>query len=188
MWPNRNAPTDAELIGRVLGGDTDSFEDLVRRYQTSLHRYALGMLGDRDVATDVVQDGFIKAYTQLGACRDTSRFDSWLFRIVRNAALDRLKSRSRKSVPIEDIVAFAPDRDGPETRLENAELGREVWAALERLPEIQREAFLLKHVEGLSYEEIAERLQVSISALKMRVKRAREELQESLRSLSSADV
>lgn len=180
--------SDADLVARTLAGDHGAFEILVRRYQAPLYRYALGMLSEPDLAVDVVQGALIRAYTRLSACRDPDRFDSWIFRIVRNGALDRMRSSRRREVPLDDVVTFADDRDDPESRLANAEINREVSAALEQLTPIHREAFLLKHVEGLSYEEISDRLDVSISALKMRVKRAREELQESLRDLAPADV
>lgn len=188
MFGRGSSAPDSELVARAIAGEQPAFELLVRRYQAPLYRYALGMLSEPDLAIDVVQEALIKAYTRLAACRDPAKFDSWVFRIVRNGALDRLRSRARTIVPLEEVVAFADEQTGPEARLDSAEIGREVWAALERLPEIQREAFLLKHVEGLSYEEISDRLQVSISALKMRVKRAREELQEALRDLAPADV
>lgn len=172
--------TDAELVAHVLAGRDDLFEPLVRRYQASLYRYAVGMLGQPDVAADVVQDAFVKAFTRLARCRDPGSFAAWLFRIVRNGCLDRLKAKSGRHVPLDETAAYVPEHEGPEGRLEAAEIGREVRAALEKLGADQREAFLLKHVEGLSYEEMSERLEASVSALKMRVKRAREELQAAL--------
>lgn len=180
--------SDAELLAGILSGRQDLFEVIVHRYQAPLYRYALGMLGQADIAADVVQESFIKAYTRLQSCRDPNAFNTWIFRILRNGALDRLKSKSRRNVALEETTVFAPDHQGPEEQLMVSELGREVSAALEALPESQREAFILKHVEGLSYEEMADRLDASVSALKMRVKRAREELQQSLHHVAHEEM
>jgi RNA polymerase sigma-70 factor, ECF subfamily len=173
--------SDAEDVRRVLGGDAAHYEVLVRRYQEPMYRHAYGMVGDADVAADLVQDSLVKAYTRLGTC-DPDRFAAWLFRILRNRCKDYLKSRRRRDVPLmEDGPHALPDSDDPVRTLERTEMGKVVAEALARIPESQREAFLLKHVEGRSYEEMADMLDAGISALKMRVMRAREALQELLK-------
>ncbi|HYW13531.1 MAG TPA: sigma-70 family RNA polymerase sigma factor, partial [Longimicrobium sp.] len=132
-------------------------------------------------AADLVQDSLVKAYTRLATC-DPDRFAAWLFRILRNRCKDYLKSRRRRDVPLtDDGPHAAPASDDPVLTLERAELGQVVSEALSRIPESQREAFLLKHVEGRSYEEMADLLDAGISALKMRVMRAREALQDLLK-------
>jgi len=181
MSPDRGAElSDAELVDRVLRGEQELYAQLVERYQGVLYRHALGMVGSPDAAADLVQDSFVKGYTSLDRCQDPARFGAWVFRILRNRALDYLKDRRRKNVPLEEGAAQVPSRDDPATDLERAELGRAVSIALRSLPEAQREAFLLKHVDGRSYEEMAEMLGGSVSALKMRVMRAREALQAML--------
>jgi RNA polymerase sigma-70 factor, ECF subfamily len=175
------AESDAEDVRRVLRGDSAWYAVLVRRYQEPLYRHAYGMLGDADAAADLVQDSLVKAYTRLATC-DPERFAAWLFRILRNRCKDYLKSRRRRDVPLlDDGPHAAPLSDDPVVTLERSELGQVVADALARIPEPQREAFLLKHVEGRSYEEMAELLDAGISALKMRVMRAREALQELLK-------
>ncbi|HEX2080194.1 MAG TPA: sigma-70 family RNA polymerase sigma factor [Longimicrobium sp.] len=175
------AESDADDVRRVLRGDAAWYEVLVRRYQEPLYRHAYGMLGDPDAAADLVQDSLVKAYTRLDTC-DPDRFAAWLFRILRNRCKDYLKSRRRRDVPlVDDGPHAAPLSDDPVVTLERTELGKVVADALARIPEPQREAFLLKHVEGRSYEEMAELLDAGISALKMRVMRAREALQELLK-------
>ena len=172
---------DAEDVRRVLRGDAARYEVLVRRYQEPLYRHAFGMVGDADVAADLVQDSLVKAYTRLATC-DPDRFAAWLFRILRNRCKDYLKSRRRRDVPLlAEGPHAAPLSDDPGVTLERTELGQVVADALACIPEAQREAFLLKHVEGRSYEEMAEMLDTGISALKMRVMRAREALQELLK-------
>jgi RNA polymerase sigma-70 factor (ECF subfamily) len=171
---------DAELIALVLAGRAEHFAPLVERYQHVLYRHAVGMVGDGDAAADLVQDAFVKAYTRLDTCNEPERFAAWVFRIVRNRCMDHLKNRRQHTVELKDDTATAPPGDHPGEELDRAEASRAVETALARLPEAQREAFLLKHVEGLSYEEMAPRLDASVSALKMRVMRAREALQEIL--------
>ncbi|MFL5538974.1 MAG: RNA polymerase sigma factor [Longimicrobiaceae bacterium] len=175
-------PADAELIGRILSGERELYARLVTRHQEALYRHAAAMLGDRDAAADLVQESFVKAYTRLHTC-DPDRFAAWLFRILRNRCKDWLKNHRQRTAPLEDEAHQAPEGDDPVRTLERTELGHVVNAALQRLPAAQREAFLLKHVDGLSYEEMAERLDTGVSALKMRVMRAREALQELLRDV-----
>jgi RNA polymerase sigma-70 factor (ECF subfamily) len=170
-----SSPPDEELVARVLAGARDEYGTLVRRHQDALYRYAFGMVGAADAAADLVQDGFVKGFTRLHTCQDPARFAAWMFRIVRNLCLDYLKNWRRQGVSLEDDASFASE-DDPLQYVERQEIKRMVTAALETLPAPQREAFLLKHVDDLSYEEMAELTGASVSALKMRVMRAREAL------------
>ncbi|MEX2583240.1 MAG: RNA polymerase sigma factor [Gemmatimonadota bacterium] len=174
------APDDEHVVARVLAGDSEAYAILVRRHQAALFRFALGMVGSHDAAADIAQDSLVKAYTGLSGCRDAARFGPWVRRIVRNRCLDYLKDRRRQNVSIENETLIAGDADETESRVYRDELRRTVAEALEGLPDSQREAFLLKHLEDRSYEEMAEMLDASVSALKMRVKRAREALQLAL--------
>ena len=174
---SRTAATDAEIVALVLAGEREVYAELVRRHQEALYRHALGMLGSADAAADLTQESLIRAFTRLASCNDPSRFGAWAFRILRNGCLDYLKDRRRDTVPIDDETVLGSAPDNPELSLEQGELRDRVFRALETLPEPQREAFLLKHVEDLSYEEMAEQIGATVSALKMRVKRAREALQ-----------
>ena len=174
-------PGDAEIVRRVREGEGDAYRHLVRRYQDSLYRYARAMTSQEDVAADVVQGAFVKAYTQLDRCRDPERFGAWLFRIVVNGCKDHLKSRRRRDVSLDaEQAPVLASSDDPLSNLERTELGRTLEGALGRLNPQMRQAFVLKHVAGKSYEEIAEVLNVSVPALKMRVHRAREALKEAL--------
>ena len=167
---------DAVVIGRVLAGDRQQFAHLVQRYQGALYRHAVAMVLDHDVAADMVQDSFIRAYTQLASCRDRSRFRAWIFQTLRNRCLDHLKEARRRSVPIEDADPLLDSGDDPSEAVERARLRADLEQALASLPPAQREAFVMHYVEGLPYETMAEVLDASVSALKMRVLRAREAL------------
>jgi RNA polymerase sigma-70 factor (ECF subfamily) len=177
----RPSPTDGELVARVLKGDHEAFAGLTTRHQGALYRHAARMLGSPDVAEDAVQGALIKAYVSLARCREPDRFGSWVFRILSNRCKDYLKSRRRRETSLEE--SWPDEGPDPAETAARTELRRRVARALDHLPPSQREAFILKHIEGLSYEEIAERLGTSIGSLKMRVFRARDMLQELLEDL-----
>jgi len=165
---------DQQIIASVLAGDRDGFAALIQRYSDPLYRHALGMTGSPDVAEDILQQSFIKAYNHLAEVR--GRFDAWLFRIVANGCKDWLKNIRRTHVSYDEDdqpSAFnTPDED-----LDRSELRTDLDRALSSLAPSLREAFVMKHVEGRSYEEMAELLGTTVGALKMRVHRAREALQ-----------
>jgi RNA polymerase sigma-70 factor, ECF subfamily len=171
---------DGKIVARVLSGDRECFAVLVRRHQDALHRHALGMVFDPESARDLVQESFIRAYRGLSRCRDPEKFGGWLFQILRNQCRDHLKNRRRLDVSLDETIPAVANEDGPDAGFERLELRSVIDRALAQLPEAQREAFLMKHVEDRSYEEMAELLDCSESALKMRVLRAREALQSLL--------
>jgi RNA polymerase sigma-70 factor (ECF subfamily) len=166
--------SDQRIIQRVLAGNRDDFTMLITRYSDPLYRHALCMTGSPDVAEDILQLSFIKAYQHLAEVR--GRFDAWVFRIVANGCKDWLKNirRSHLSYDEDDQPSgFAT----PEEELDRTELRSDLDMALSSLPASLREAFVMKHVEGRSYEEMADLLGTTVGALKMRVHRAREALQ-----------
>jgi len=173
---------DGMLVARVLEGDQGAFEFLIRKHQASLFRRARWMGLDADTAADMVQDTLVKAYTSLSSCRDPNRFGYWVGQILRNRILDFLKSADRRNVPLSfSLPATCGD---PEVEEERSTLRTVLHEALAALPPEQREAFLMKHGEGFSYEEMAELAETSVSAMKMRVHRARETLRDYLRVIS----
>ena len=176
--------SDAELVRQALQGSDRAFGELVRRYQDLLYRHAERMTGGQDDAEDVVQSAFIKAHRNLRNCRDPERVGAWLFRIGANACKDFLKSK-RTTVPVDTMTGLASTDGDPEREVERRRVRNEIEEALGNLPMEQRGAFLMKHVEGWSYTEMSETLDVSVPALKMRVHRAREELQVLLQSYGS---
>lgn len=183
---NVNEVPDGDLVARVKAGDSDAYGELIRRHQRGLFHHAAGMTRDGDAAQDLVQDAFIVAYRRLKECRDPDRFGLWVFRILRNRALDHVKNIRRKSVPIE-TVNLAASRDNPGASAQRSELREQLDEALGRLSAEMRDAFLMKHLEGRSYEEMAELAEASVSAMKMRVHRAREALREELRAMGVDD-
>ena len=182
----RDAPDVAAVITRVLGGDKQAFEQLVSRYQHLLYRHAVAMVLDHDAAADMVQDALVRAYVNLRECRDHSRFRAWLFRTLRNRCLDHLKEAGRRNVRLDDVVE--PQIDNAEATgavVERNELRAGITRALAQLPPTLREAFVMHYVDEIPYETMAELLDASVSAHKMRTLRAREALRSALRQ---ADV
>lgn len=168
---------DQEAISRVLAGDRNAFGVLIKRYSDPLYRHALGMTGSPDVAEDILQASLIKAYQHLAEVH--GRFDAWVFRIVANGCKDWLKNIRRSHLSYEEDDQPS-NFSTPEEELDRTELRSDLDRALESLAPSLREAFVMKHVEGRSYEEMADLLGTTVGALKMRVHRAREALQDLL--------
>ena len=171
--------TDAQLVARVLRGEVDAFAPLVARYRDRYARYALHMLGNREDAEEALQDAFTRAYRSLARCEDPERFGAWLFRILVNrcrTTVARRNRRARTFVSDEGALHDAAEEHPADRRAWREEIER----ALVRLRPEQREAFLLKYVEELGYDEMSRMTGVGVSALKMRVMRACERLRELL--------
>ena len=173
-------PSDAEVVARVLSGEREAFGLLIRRYEPGLLRYAARMLGSQDAAADAVAEGLVRAYRHLASCRDPTRLRTWLYRIVANRCKSHLGRRSTGDVSIDEMPSIADPEDN-EAAFEQAEELALVERALLTLSPEKREAFLLKHVEGMSYEEMAAATGERIPTLKMRVHRAREALLQALK-------
>lgn len=170
---------DGEIVRAVLAGDRERYAQLVERYRDRYARYAARMLGSADAAEDAVQDAFVRAYDQLAQCKDPNKFVGWFFLILRNRCFAE-RRRDRTSAPLEAAAEVAAG-DRTDGGTETAERRRALQQALLELTPDQREVFVLKHVEGLSYGEIAERLSTSVPSLKMRMHRAYDKLREHLR-------
>lgn len=179
---------DLALVQRVLAGDRRAFEPLVRRHERRVYRVALAILGNPEDAEEAMQDAFIRALRHLGQFRRESRFTTWLTRIAVNEAI-RKRGNRQSTVPLPETSSenesFAPARfefweENPEQLYGRQELRAIVENAIQSLPEIYREAFVLRDVEGMSAEEAADALGVSIPALKSRLLRARLMVREAL--------
>lgn len=171
-------PSDGSIVRAVMAGDVDQFAVLVHRYRDKYARYATHMLGSVDAAEDAVQDALVRAYTHLAQCREPDNFAGWFFLILRNRCFaERRRGRREGGLESAALIA-APEQT--ESSLERRERARALQRALQRLTPEQREVFVLKHVEGLPYEEIAGRLSTSVAALKMRMHRAYDRLRQLL--------
>src|SRR5213593_3399504 len=179
----RETPSDAEVVAKILGGDAEAFGLVIRRYEAGLVRFATRMLSSRDAAADAVAESLVRAYRHLAGLSEPSRLRTWLYRIVANRCKSYLARRPLGDVPLDEAPPVADPAD-TEAALERAEQMRLVERALEELSPEKREAFVLKHVEGLSYDEMAAVTGERIPTLKMRVHRAREALLKALEDRS----
>jgi len=168
-------PGDGEVVQRIRAGDAEAYRYLVERYRHRFGRYAVALVGDPDAAADAMQEAFIRAYDALATCRDPDRFGSWFFRILTNQCHTARGRRRRTS---EADLSGLPARERADAETERGELAAMLDAALARLTPEQREAFLLRHVDGRSYEEMADLVGAGVDALKMRVHRAKEALRD----------
>jgi len=171
--------TDGALVRRTRDGDARAFTELVDRHAAACLRFAARMLGDRSEAEDVAQETFLRAFRALESYDERLPFRTWLFSILINRCRTAMAQRMRR----ERRIVFDSDaleRTSLAAPQDSVELREELNRAIAALSPEQREAFLLRHVEELSYEEIMSVTGAGMSALKMRVKRACERLQQLL--------
>jgi RNA polymerase sigma-70 factor (ECF subfamily) len=175
----RGAP-DGEVVRRVLGGDVEAFAGLVGRYREAFGRYAVAVCGDEDLAADAMQEAFIRAFQSLETCRNPDRFGAWFFRILTNQCRNH-RRRWKVHEPLDGaVIDGLAAGDTADRELKRAELRAAIDRAMDRLSAEQREAFVLRHVEGRSYGEMAELVDEREDVLRMRVHRAREQMQRFL--------
>ncbi|MCU0316905.1 MAG: sigma-70 family RNA polymerase sigma factor [Fimbriimonadaceae bacterium] len=182
---------DAVLIRQAQGGDRAAFDNLVRKYESRAYQYAFRLTRNSDVASDIVADAFVRVFSALNNFRGQSAFGTWLYRIITNCYLDlKKKDKSRYLVSLEgqtdsgqEVERQIPDvRPGPDLEAEKSAREEVVQKALDQMPEYQRAMLVMYHVEMLSYEEIAEALDLPIGTVKSRLNRARLALRELLSS------
>ena len=173
------------IVRKVLQGDVNAFEKLVTEYEKAVYAIAQRMTGNAEDAADMTQETFIKAYNSLSSFRGDSKFSVWLYRIATNVCLDFLRSRSRKptvSLSVEDDdgeeveLDIADESQSPERLLERGLTRDAVRRGLNALSPEYRQILLLREIQGLSYEEIADVLTLEVGTVKSRIFRARKRL------------
>ncbi len=185
--------TDQLLVERIQRGDKEAFGLLVSKYQRKLHRLLSRLIRDPAEVEDVAQETFIKAYRALGSFRGDSAFYTWLYRIGVNTAKNYLVSTGRRAPTSTDFDSSEAetfedaeqlrDNNTPERLLMTREIGQTVETAMAALPEELRTAIMLREIEGMSYEEIANIMDCPIGTVRSRIFRAREAISEKLRPL-----
>jgi RNA polymerase sigma-70 factor, ECF subfamily len=175
---SRDRLTDAEVVRAVLAGDVERYAVLVERYRDRYARYAARMLGSRDAAEDAVQDALVRAFDRLADCREPDKFAGWLFLILRNRCFADQRRRHREGRLPEEAAAGVAASERSDAVVEQRERSQALERAVEKLTPEQREAFVLKHVAGLPYEEIAQLTGATVASLKMRMHRAYDRLRE----------
>lgn len=182
--------TEAEMIAAILAGETQLYHELIRPYERNVYLMALSYMKNEADAEDVAQEAFVKAFKSLASFRAEARFSTWLISITLNEARSRLR---RKSLLRMDSLDTPPDEDQsvspallrdwreiPSEVLERGEIRQLLQEAIEQLPDIYRQVFLLRDVQEMNINETAEALQISIPSVKVRLHRARMMLQKRL--------
>lgn len=195
VHPAAVADEDRRLVDRARTGDVRAFEALVRRYERWVFTLALRMVGDRADAEDLAQEIFLKAYRGLPGFRGGSRFSTWLYAIASHHCLNHLASRefrtrraarggtptgAHEEPPTSRLDRVADEAPGPDAVLERRDLRRMIEDALTRVTEEHRIVLILRDIQGLSYEEIAESLGLELGTVRSRLHRARMDLKARL--------
>lgn len=184
--------TDAQLVAQAQKGDTEAFGLLVRKYQYKVVKLVSRYVNPGD-AQDVAQEAFIKAFRALKGFKGDSAFYTWLYRISINTAKNHLVARSRRpasqDIDVADAEVFGyadrfSEHDTPDALLESEEVRETVVASIRELPEDLRTAIMLRELDGLSYEQIAESMNCPVGTVRSRIFRARAAIEERLHALS----
>jgi RNA polymerase sigma-70 factor (ECF subfamily) len=180
-------PDDKQLVEDARRGDTAAFQELVIRHQRRAYAVALGMLHDPDDARDICQEAFLKVHKSLGTFEGDAQFFTWLYRIVVNLVIDHLRKKRGQHLEFDDAQAhddpdeggIAPHRTGfdPARALSDKELRAQILGALDKLTPAHRAVLVMREVEGLSYQEMADTMKCSIGTIMSRLFHARKKMQ-----------
>lgn len=183
-------PDDKQLVEDARRGDAVAFRQLVVRHQRRAYAVALGMVHDPDDARDICQEAFLKVHKNLATFEGDAQFFTWLYRIVANLSIDHLRKRRGMQVEFDDTQAnddadeggIAPHRTGfdPARALSDKELRKQIVGALEKLTPAHRAVLVMREVEGLSYQEMADSMKCSIGTIMSRLFHARKKMQSML--------
>jgi RNA polymerase sigma-70 factor (ECF subfamily) len=180
--------SDADLVDLVQGGDATAFRGLVERFQGRIYAHIYGMIRNRETARDLTQEAFVKAFRNIGGFRREASFTTWLYRIASNVTNDHIrKNRRVRMTEFDDRIGhqdqgdevWEPDhlRRSPARDLERAQLYGRIMDAMQKLSDDQRQVILLREIEGFSYREIAETMDIPEGTVMSRLFYARKKLQ-----------
>jgi RNA polymerase sigma-70 factor, ECF subfamily len=172
-----------QYIHRCQQGDPQAFEEILKLYEKKVYNLTYRMMGNHEDANDLAQEAFIRVYQSIDQFRGDARFSTWLYRIATNVCLDELRKRSRRQAESLDepvltqdgsVMREIPDwSDNPEEALNRREIQTMVQTGIQSLPEEQKIALILRDLQGHTYEEIAEMLDISLGTVKSRINRGR---------------
>lgn len=181
---------DEVLVSKCKRGDMAAFDELIGRYQDRVYNLAYRLTSSHDDASDMAQEAFLRVYVSLSGFRGRSAFSTWLYRVVSNVCLDELRRRGRRPLLVVDRAVDTGEGElvrevvdpspGPDEHVERRELGREIQKALAGLGDQQRLMVILRDIDELSYQEIAEILSLPLGTVKSRLSRARQALRDEM--------
>jgi RNA polymerase sigma-70 factor (ECF subfamily) len=193
------AMTDQEVVLAARQGEELAYRDLLRRYERPIFSLIYRMVRDRELAEDLSQETFVKALNALDSYRPEFKFSSWIFKIANNAAIDQLRRRQLDTLSLDGApnaetpdaiqataLQVGADQESPLEEVEAREIGTAVEVAIAKLRPEYRSCIMLRHVEGLAYEEIAQALDLPLGTVKTYIHRARHELRRHLADLMEA--
>lgn len=183
---------DSQLIADALSGQSAAFGQLVQRYQDRLYNTMLHVVGSSEDARDVVQDAFVQAFVKLETFQQSAAFYTWLYRIAFNMAMSRLR-RKKPTVSVEqarESTGLDPidPQDPPESPMEKDEQIAQIRAAIDRLGDDHRQVLVLREIDGRSYDEISEILDLPVGTVRSRLHRARMELRDQLKDMLQTEL
>ena len=179
---------ERKLIARASGGDASAFNALMEAHERRMYAVALRMCGNREDAQDCLQEAMLRIYKSIGSFKGQSSFATWAYRITMNTCLDELrKKKNKQNTSLDSLleVGWSPTdgSNAPEKHAIQAEVRKSLHAAIQDLPEDMRSAIVLRDIQGLAYDEIAEALDVNVGTIKSRISRGREKLREKLKNI-----
>jgi RNA polymerase sigma-70 factor (ECF subfamily) len=185
--------TDEELVAKAIGGDSDSFNELIHRWERPIYALAYRQIGREEDARDVCQETFLRAYRALNGFRGQAKFSSWLYRIALNLCRDWMRRERRtptvqapEDVDLMELAAARQPSEAIEDRVHRHDLTRAVERAMALLPEEQRTAIIMKEYQGLTFQEIADLLGCPLSTVKTRLYQGLTVLRRELARTSAA--
>jgi len=176
--------SDEQLAKLVLEGRSDAYQILVERYQKQIFALAYRLGGDYDEAQDMAQESFIRIYQELPKFDCSRRFFPWMYRVAHNTCINLLHKRPKDTTPLENVYDAAEEDAGeivdPGRDIEQQERSRAITEALQSMPESYRLPLVMKYLEGMSYQEISEQLDLPVSTIETRLFRGRKMLKDTL--------
>lgn len=179
---------DEDLARLAQQGNQDAFAELVRRYEKQIFSMAYRLIGDYDEAADLAQEAFLRIYSQLGRYDPDKKFFSWMYRVAQNTCLNALAKKPANVIPVERAEEYFGD-DGqagagePEQDYLNREIRRSIDQAIADLPDNYRDVIYLRYIEDMSYQQIADALDLPLSTVETRLFRGKKQLQQRLKDL-----
>lgn len=180
---------EKKLIERAYGGDPSAFNRLMAQHENRMYAVALRMCANREDAQDCLQEAMLRVYRAIGSFKGQSTFSTWVYRITMNTCLDELRrKKNRQNTSLDNLVdmGWSPTDGGagPEKQALMREMREKMHGAIRELPDDMRAAVVLRDIQGFSYDEIAQMLEINVGTIKSRISRGREKLREKLKEYS----
>ena len=180
---------EKKLIERASGGDPSAFNRLMAQHENRMYAVALRMCANREDAQDCLQEAMLRVYRAIGSFKGQSTFSTWAYHITMNTCLDELRrKKNRQNTSLDNLVdmGWSPTDGGagPEKQALMREMREKMHGAIRELPDDMRAAVVLRDIQGFSYDEIAQMLEINVGTIKSRISRGREKLREKLKEYS----